>query len=126
LEQEVHVHSHDRAGGFLRFQKARVRWFLSINSDLLPPEAMKANQRTYRVLKIDGDQFTFSQGFEDLHTRSYQAILNQSGFSLTEALSSIQIVHQIRAAIPLGANGRHHPLVEKPLEGHPFGFRLNL
>ena len=34
-ENIVHLHTHDRAAGYLEFERARVRWFLSINYDLL-------------------------------------------------------------------------------------------
>ena len=37
-QNTVHVHTHDRASGYLEFEKARVRWFLSINYDVLPDE----------------------------------------------------------------------------------------
>lgn len=33
-ENTVHVHTHDRAAGYLGFKQARVRWFLSINADV--------------------------------------------------------------------------------------------
>ena len=32
----VHVLTHDRASGYLELEKARVRWFLSINYDTIP------------------------------------------------------------------------------------------
>ena len=32
----VHIQTHDRASGYLEFEKARVRWFLSINYNLIP------------------------------------------------------------------------------------------
>ena len=42
----VHLHTHDRAAGYLEFEKARVRWFLSINYDVLPEE-IKEKGATY-------------------------------------------------------------------------------
>ena len=35
-----------------------------------------------RQLKIDDDSIEFNEGFDDLHTLSYQEILNGKGFSL--------------------------------------------
>lgn len=72
----VHVHTHDRAAGFLQLERARVRWFLSINEDTLPEEVKQKGQRTYRSITLEGKEIEFSEGFTDLHTRSYQQILN--------------------------------------------------
>lgn len=120
ISNEVHIHSHDRAAGFLEFEKARVKWFLSINYELLPAQIKAAGKRTYRSLSIDGESFEFSNGFTDLHTLSYQGILSGRGFGLQDTIQSIQIVRDIRNQIPLGLNGNHHPLAEQKLDQHPF------
>lgn len=120
ITNEVHLHTHDRAAGFLEFEKARVKWFLSINYDLLPEEVKAAGQRTFRSLTIDEEAFEFSDGFTDLHTLSYQHILNNDGFRLKDTLQAIQIVEKIRTQEPLGLNGRHHSLAERALTKHPF------
>jgi len=120
-ENVVHIHTHDRAAGFLEFEKARVRWFLSINANTLPEEVQQAGKRTYRSIEIGGEQFEFSGGFEDLHTKSYRAILDGQGFPLSEAQAAIGIVHDIRHQKPVGLKGDYHPLAKLPLEGHPFG-----
>jgi len=37
IQQNItHINTHDRAAGYLEFKQARVRWFLSINYDVLP------------------------------------------------------------------------------------------
>ncbi|MEM6376685.1 MAG: Gfo/Idh/MocA family oxidoreductase, partial [Bacteroidota bacterium] len=118
--QEVHLHNHDRAAGYLEFERARVRWILSINDGLLPSAQKQAGKRTYRALEIDQQLFEFSDGFTDLHNLSYQKILSGDGFSLEDATPSIEIVQQIRASAPLGLNGRHHPLADQELSNHPF------
>ena len=41
---DIHVKSHDRASGYLEFERARVRWFLSINYDLLPQEIKRKDK----------------------------------------------------------------------------------
>ncbi|MCC7465223.1 MAG: oxidoreductase, partial [Saprospiraceae bacterium] len=117
-QNQVHVHTHDRAAGFLEFEKARVRWFLSINAHTLPQEA--AGKRTFRAITIDGESLEFSEGFTDLHTLSYQDILAGHGFGLDDALPAIQLAHGIRTAKPLGLSGDFHPLAKLPLEPHPF------
>ena len=78
----VHVHKHDRAAGYLEFDRARVRWFLSINYDVLPDEIKAKGQRTYRSITIEGEEFEFSGGFTDLHTDVYNDIINGRGYGL--------------------------------------------
>jgi UDP-N-acetyl-2-amino-2-deoxyglucuronate dehydrogenase len=116
----VHIHEHDRAAGFLEFEKARVRWFLSINYDTIPQEVRESGKRTYRLLSVDGNSFEFSDGFTDLHTLSYKNILSGNGFPLIEAKSAIEIVHDIRSQKPIGLQGDYHPFSTVPLSKHPF------
>lgn len=119
-KNEVHLHTHDRASGMLLFKNARVKWFLSINEDTLPDEIKAAGKSTYRHMTIQGKSVDFSQGFEDLHTKSYEAILNGQGFGIEEAVSAIEIVHTIRNAQPIGLKGEYHSFAKKPLSSHPF------
>ncbi len=86
----------DRAAGKLILEKADVSWFLSINPETLPNEVKQQNKRTYRTLSVDGREIEFSDGFTDLHTISYQHILNGKGFGLEDARQSIEIVQEIR------------------------------
>lgn len=118
VQNLVHVHTHDRAAGYLEFEKARVRWFLSINAQTLPEAA--AGKRTYRAITIDGESLEFSEGFTDLHTLSYQDILAGNSFGLEDALPAIQLAHDIRTATPLGLQGDYHPLARLPIAQHPF------
>lgn len=121
-ENIVHVMNFDRVAGFLRLKQARVRYFLSINADCLPENAVQGEKRTYRTLNIDGEEFEFSQGFTELHTKSYEEILAGRGFRISEALPCIQIVHDIRNSTPIGLKGDYHPLAKMPLSTHPFGW----
>ena len=118
----VHVHTHDRASGYLEFNRARVRWFLSINEDMLPDDIKAKGQRTYRSIMIEGEELEFSGGFTDLHTKVYENILKHEGFGLEEAKQSIEIVHDIRHATPIGLKGDYHPLARKELTKHPFHY----
>ena len=86
----------DMASGVLRLPKANVRWMLSINADYLPAEQKEKGQRTFRSIKVAGTEIEFSDGFTDLHTMSYQHILKGEGFGLSDARTSIEIVHAIR------------------------------
>ncbi|APS37435.1 Gfo/Idh/MocA family protein [Salegentibacter sp. T436] len=117
---DVHVQTHDRAAGYLEFERARVRWFLSINYDVLPEEIKLKGQRTYRSIAIEGEELEFSGGFTDLHTRVYQGVLNDEGYGLEDARTAIEIVHDIRNAKPIGLKGDYHPFAKKELVEHPF------
>ncbi len=118
----VHVMSFDRVAGYLELEKARVRYFLSINSVCLPANAVQGEKRTFRTLSIDGEEFEFSQGFTELHTESYKQILAGNGFRISEARNCIETVAQIRKAEPIGLKGDYHPLAKLPLAPHPFGW----
>lgn len=98
-ESVVTEHSAEKAAGRLELEKATVNWFLSIDADTLPEEARKAGKRTYRSLKVDGEEFEFSEGFTELHTVSYEEILKGKGFRMEETLPSIRLVQQIRNSI---------------------------
>ncbi len=95
----VNTHDADTASGTLELEKASVNWFLSIDPNTLPEEAAKAGKRTYRSMTVDGEEFEFSDGFTELHTKSYEEILKGNGFRLEETLPSIQLVHSIRHAV---------------------------
>ena len=109
----VHFHRDDVAAGYLEYERARVRWFLSINAGYLPEQAVAAGKRTYRSIMIEDDELEFSDGFTDLHTASYEAILDGRGFGLDEARSSIETVYRIRQEKPVGKTGEYHPFCER-------------
>jgi UDP-N-acetyl-2-amino-2-deoxyglucuronate dehydrogenase len=119
-ENIVHIHTHDRASGYLEFEKARVRWFLSINYNTIPEEVRGKGLRTYRAIKIQDETFEFSGGFTELHTKSYKHILDGEGFLLEDAKQAINIVYDIRHQRPIGLKGNYHPFAKLPLAKHPF------
>lgn len=112
-ENVVHCYETSRAGGFMQLEKARVRWFLSIDYDDIPENIKATGQRTYRSITVENQEIEFSGGFTDLHTQSYQQILAGNGFGLSEARNSIQIVHDIRHKETIGINGDYHPFLKK-------------
>lgn len=114
-ENIIHVLKPDKAAGYLELEKAHVRWYLSLDSNDLPEEAKASGKRTYRSIVMDKNEIEFSEGFTDLHTKSYEEILKGNGFGLKEAQSSIQIVYQIRNSIPVGLKGDYHHLCKKAL-----------
>lgn len=115
-DSRCHIHNRDTAAGFLELKHARVRWFLSVNSDYLPAVASDNGQTTYRSISVDGHEFEFSGGFTDLHTRSYEEILAGRGFGLAAVHECIKIVHDFRKAQPLGLSGDYHPFCLKVKE----------
>jgi len=119
-ENVVHLHQHDRAAGYLEFEKARVRWFLSIDAKTIPAEVRAEGKRTFRSLSINSESLEFSDGFTELHTNSYRKILEGEGFGLQEAKTAIEIVHSIRTQTAIGLKGDYHPYAAKPLASHPF------
>ncbi len=116
----VHIHTHDRAAGYLEFERARVRYFLSINYNTIPGEVRAKGLRTYRAITIGDDTFEFSGGFTELHTKSYEHILSGKGFGLEDSKQAISIVHDIRHQTPVGLKGDYHPFAKLPLAKHPF------
>ncbi len=106
----VHILKNDKAAGYLELEKARVRWFMSIDFNDVPKAFQEKGQRTFRSITVDGDELEFSGGFTDLHTQTYQAILAGKGFGLEEARTSIETVYNIRNASPVGLKGDVHPI----------------
>jgi UDP-N-acetyl-2-amino-2-deoxyglucuronate dehydrogenase len=118
----VHVSSHDRVAGILEFEKARVRYFLSINEETLPQEAKITGKRTFRSMQMEGEEIEFSDGFTELHTDSYRKIMAGEGFGLEDAKTAVEIVHGIRHATLVGLKGDYHPLAALEKSPHPFGW----
>jgi len=116
----VNVLEPKRAAGILRLKNANVRWYLSVDYNVIPDTIKAAGKRTYRTLSINDEEFEFSEGFTDLHTLSYKNILANNGFGLTEARPSLELVYKIRNTQPVGAHGDYHPFVLKEVEYHPF------
>jgi len=118
--QTLHLHTHDRASGIMHLERANVRWFLSINNDLIPEKEKLNGKKTYRSITIDGEEIEFSQGFTELHTISYDAILKGQGYRIGDTREAIEIVHKIRNANTVGLTGDFHPLCKYRLSEHPF------
>jgi UDP-N-acetyl-2-amino-2-deoxyglucuronate dehydrogenase len=110
-ENSVHLREKNKAAGFLEFEKARVRWFLSIDENDLPNPIKELGQKTYRSIQIDQQELEFSKGFTELHTESYKGILHGQGFGVEDVKQSIQIVHEIRNNA-IQKQGEKHPFVK--------------
>lgn len=106
----VHLHDKEKAAGYFELEKARVRWFLSVDYNSIPKHIQETGARTYRSITVDGEEIEFSGGFTDLHTKSYEHILDGKGFGLSEAKQSIEIVHDIRSKEIVNL-GEKHPFL---------------
>lgn len=107
----VHQSGEANAAGYLEYERARVRWFLSIDANDLPDD-VKGKKSTFRNIDISGEQLEFSEGFTDLHTTSYREVLAGRGYGLADARHCIETVDVIRSATPVrGEAGEVHPFV---------------
>jgi UDP-N-acetyl-2-amino-2-deoxyglucuronate dehydrogenase len=111
VENKLHYKDDSKAGGFLEYEKARVRWFLSVDANDIPPHLALQGKRTYRSLSINEEEIEFSDGFTDLHTRVYENILAGGGFNLEANRVAIETVGNIRSQAPLGLTGDYHPFL---------------
>ena len=108
----LHLRTPQRAAGYLELAQARIRWFLSIASEDLPP-SRRPGQSTWRSIRLDGEEFEFSDGFTDLHTESYRAILAGQGYGIEECRPSIELASALRNAPIEWTIGERHPFVHK-------------
>jgi UDP-N-acetyl-2-amino-2-deoxyglucuronate dehydrogenase len=93
---EVKKLTKEAGSGFIELERACVNWKLSINYEDIPAEIRAKGKRTYRSLTMDGEEIEFSDGFTELHTKSYERILVGEGFGLTDARPSIELANLIR------------------------------
>lgn len=110
-ENVLHYSTPSTAAGYLEYEKARVRWLLSIDESNIPPTSRAKGMRTHRSITIGDKEFEFSGGFNDLHTRSYEAILKGEGFGLEDNRIAIETVASIRNQVPNLNSGDVHPAV---------------
>lgn len=108
-ENVVHLHTPTKAAGYLEYEHARVRWFLSIDVEDIPAVERSNGKRTYRALVADGEDLEFSDGFNDLHTRIYQEVLAGRGFGVEANRTAIETVAHIRRAVVESNRERAHP-----------------
>lgn len=114
LERNIVHHSGaQKAAGYLEYERARVRWFLSIDANDLPT-SVQGKISTYRNIDISGEKLEFSKGFTDLHTTSYSEILAGRGYGLSDARHCIETVNVIRTAQVVKGHGNEvHPFVNR-------------
>jgi UDP-N-acetyl-2-amino-2-deoxyglucuronate dehydrogenase len=117
---QVHVRTHGRAAGYLQLKRARVRWFLSIEAETLPPAIREAGARTYRSILLEGQAWEFSDGFADLHTRCYEHVLAGTGWWVEDARPGVELAYRLRNLPPEMVVETAHELAGMPVIKHPF------
>ena len=105
---KLHYRDNKTCAGYLEYEQARVRWFLSIDASYLPDNAVNGEKLTYRAITIEGEELEFSGGFTDLHTQSYERILVGQGYGIDENRTAIETVEAIRLS----------PIITNPIESH--------
>lgn len=95
--EDVKVHHRNATfvQGELRLERANVSWKLSIDASELPESALKQGARTFRAIRIDGQECKLDDGLEGLHTQCYREILSGHGPGIAEAAPSIHLCHRI-------------------------------
>ena len=122
LDFQVHARSHDREAGLILFNDARVRYFLSIDGATAPKDQGRTATGSYRSLRIDNHEVTFSDGFMDLHTEVYKDILDNKGCFLADAKPAIELLTKMRGVTPVLPEDldEGHPLLSSQQKKHPF------
>lgn len=110
---ELHLSDPKKMGGFIELEKAKVRWFLSVDRNDLPAEAVKKGNSTFRSITINQEEIEFSGGFTDLHTMVYRDILDGKGFGIEDARPSLNLVSELRGKKPVKSNSENmHPFIK--------------
>ncbi len=112
-DSKLFLSDDTKASGFIQLKNARVRWFLSLDVHDIPSTYNEQGKRTFRSILVNGKEIEFSEGFTDLHTLSYQKILDGHGFGLNDARPSIELVYQIRNASLSPLKDDYHPFCLK-------------
>jgi len=113
LENKIYLSERDAMSGYLRLERANVKWFLSCNEKYVPEKERKMGQKTHRSLKIGESSFDFSKGFTDLHTKSYEHILSGKGFGIEETKKAINLASKIRTSEISEMDDDIHHFLEK-------------
>ena len=109
----VHLNTPTKAAGYLEYEHARVRWFLSLDVGDVPEDERLKGKRTYRAVVANGQNIEFSEGFTELHTRIYEEVLAGRGFGVEDNRVAISTVAQIRTAALAPLTDLAHPFVRR-------------
>ncbi|MFO0604140.1 MAG: Gfo/Idh/MocA family oxidoreductase [Polyangiales bacterium] len=105
----VHLKQPRRMAGAIDLERARVRWFLSVDVKDLPFAPEPGGRATFRSITVDGEEVEFSEGFTDLHTAVYREVFEGRGHGIEDVRPSIELAHAIRSADPSPPGDDAHP-----------------
>ena len=86
--------SLNQANVLIEHENAKVLIMINVLSKEKLKE-MGQEEVLYRSFTINGEEFEFTGGFQDLHTRSYESILEGKGFTVEDASKSITQISKI-------------------------------
>jgi UDP-N-acetyl-2-amino-2-deoxyglucuronate dehydrogenase len=113
LDSSVFLSRRDKMSGVFELERARVRWFLSVDRDDLPTAVRAEGKTAFRSLVTNGREMVFSDEFRELHTSVYRDILEGGGVGIEAVRPSIQLAHDIRTAEPRPASSIGHPFLSR-------------
>jgi UDP-N-acetyl-2-amino-2-deoxyglucuronate dehydrogenase len=83
--------SSNSAKGKLILKNAEIDFFLSVNKEDLPHKEWKP----HRLITVDGKELEFSEGFTELHNKSYRNIIDGNGFGINDIKKTIDIIEKM-------------------------------
>lgn len=93
---KVYYRNNKTSSGTMEFGKVKVKWFLSIDRKFL--KYRRDNKKNFiREFEVDGKKIDFSEGFHNLHAKSYEMIIKNKGFGIKDAEKSIATVNYIQS-----------------------------
>ena len=96
-EMKLEENTARTASGSLLLEKASVQWILSIDKERLHTIRQGSVVSSFRSLVIDDNKVDFSNGFEELHTETYKAILQGAGTRLAATKDVINLLHELKS-----------------------------
>ena len=86
VQFEIEKNTPQYIKAWTEFERATVEWELSIES----------HKPAKRMFLVNGIQYDFTNGFTELHTKSYQEILDGLGFGIWDARQAIRLAEEIK------------------------------
>lgn len=96
-EMKLEENTARTASGSLLLEKASVQWILSIDKERLHTIRQGSVVSSFRSLVIDDNNLDFSNGFEELHTETYKAILQGAGTGLAATKDVVNLMHELKS-----------------------------
>lgn len=108
---ELHLAQENRYAGVVELERAKIKWFLSVDETDLPKNVVDSGGYAYRSITCNEEEIELSKGFTDLHTKVYQDILDGRGYGIEDARHAIEIVYKIRNSDVVSPGPSAHPMV---------------